>query len=65
MYNVGTRHIHTPNAILGMALFVGGLVQLVAGMWEFPRRDVFGATSTFHSSFEAMAQVSENSYRDS
>lgn len=25
-----------------MALFCGGLVQLLAGMWEFPRGNVFG-----------------------
>lgn len=27
-----------------MAIFTGGLVQLLAGMWEFPRGNVFGAT---------------------
>ena len=27
-----------------MAIFAGGLVQLLAGMWEFPRGNVFGAT---------------------
>lgn len=44
MYNVQTRHIHTPNVVVGMALFTGGLAQLLAGMWEFPRGNVFGAT---------------------
>jgi len=28
-----------------MAIFAGGLAQLLAGMWEFPRGNVFGATA--------------------
>ena len=27
-----------------MAIFCGGLAQLLAGMWEFPKGNVFGAT---------------------
>ena len=35
-----------PDAIwLGPALFYGGLAQLLAGMWEFRNRNVFGATA--------------------
>jgi uncharacterized protein len=35
-----------PDAIwVGVALFYGGLVQLLAGMWEFRNRNVFGATA--------------------
>ncbi|KAI6038547.1 Gpr1 family protein [Pisolithus marmoratus] len=45
LYNVGARHISTPNVVLGMAVFCGGLAQLLAGMWEFPRGNVFGATA--------------------
>src|SRR4051794_368575 len=30
---------------LGPALFYGGLCQLLAGMWEFRNRNVFGATA--------------------
>ncbi|GLB34380.1 putative GPR1/FUN34/yaaH family protein [Lyophyllum shimeji] len=45
MYNVNTRGIHTPNVIVGMAIFAGGLVQLLAGMWMFPYGNVFGATA--------------------
>jgi uncharacterized protein len=30
---------------VGVALFYGGLVQLLAGMWEFRNRNVFGATA--------------------
>ncbi len=32
-------------AWLGYAFFYGGLVQLLAGMWEFRNRNVFGATA--------------------
>jgi succinate-acetate transporter protein len=45
MYNVQTRGIKEPNAVVGMAAFCGGLAQLLAGMWEFPRGNVFGATA--------------------
>ncbi len=30
---------------IGAALFYGGLVQLLAGMWEFRNRNTFGATA--------------------
>jgi len=45
MYNVHTRGIKTPNVVVGMALFTGGLAQLLAGMWEFPKGNTFGATA--------------------
>jgi succinate-acetate transporter protein len=45
LYNVGTRHIATPNVVVGMAIFTGGLAQLLAGMWEFPKGNAFGATA--------------------
>ena len=44
LYNVHTRGIHTTNVVVGMAIFTGGLLQFIAGMWEFPRGNVFGAT---------------------
>ncbi|KAF5381626.1 hypothetical protein D9615_005639 [Tricholomella constricta] len=44
MFNISTRSITHPNVVVGMAIFCGGLVQLLAGMWEFPRGNVFGAT---------------------
>jgi succinate-acetate transporter protein len=56
MYNVNTRGIHTSNVILGMALFGGGLVQLLAGMWEFPRGNVFGATGRLLADIVASRQ---------
>jgi len=45
LYNLQTRNIHTPNAVVGMAVFCGGLAQLLAGMWEFPKGNTFGATA--------------------
>jgi succinate-acetate transporter protein len=32
-------------AVLGFALFYGGMAQFAAGMWEFRNRNVFGATA--------------------
>ena len=31
--------------VLGLALFYGGLAQLLAGMWEFVNRNTFGAVA--------------------
>ncbi|KAG1769417.1 Gpr1 family protein [Suillus occidentalis] len=45
LYNVNARGIAIPNVVVGMACFCGGLAQLLAGMWEFPRGNVFGATA--------------------
>jgi len=45
LYNVGARSIAAPNMVVGMAIGVGGLVQLLAGMWEFACGNTFGATA--------------------
>ncbi|OBZ79637.1 Ammonia transport outward protein 2 [Grifola frondosa] len=45
MYNVQVRGIAAPNVVVGMALFVGGLAQFIAGMWEFACNNTFGATA--------------------
>lgn len=45
LINVQTRGVKVPNVVVGMAIFTGGLVQLLAGMWEFPRGNSFGATA--------------------
>jgi len=45
MYNVGARGVTVPNAVVGMACFVGGLAQFAAGMWEFSTGNTFGATA--------------------
>lgn len=34
-----------PQIVLGLALFYGGLAQLLAGMWEFRAGNTFGATA--------------------
>jgi len=45
LYNLQTQNITHPNVVVGMAIFCGGLAQLLAGMWEFPKGNVFGATA--------------------
>jgi succinate-acetate transporter protein len=45
LYNVNARGIDVPNVVVGMALFCGGLAQLLAGMWEFATGNTFGATA--------------------
>ncbi|KAF9254842.1 hypothetical protein L218DRAFT_951236 [Marasmius fiardii PR-910] len=45
MYNLHTRGVQSPNVVVGMALFAGGLTQFIAAMWEMPRGNVFGATA--------------------
>jgi uncharacterized protein len=37
--------VSAPNIVLGLALFYGGLVQLVAGVQEFRAGNTFGATA--------------------
>jgi uncharacterized protein len=44
LYNIHARGIQTPNVVVGMALFCGGLAQFLAGMWEFATGNTFGAT---------------------
>jgi len=51
-YNTGVRHIAQPNVVLGMAVAAGGLGQILAGMWEFPRGNAFaGAAFTSYGAF--------------
>ncbi|KAG0702565.1 Gpr1 family protein [Suillus ampliporus] len=45
LYNLNARGVAAPNVVVGMACFCGGLAQFLAGMWEFPRGNVFGATA--------------------
>ncbi|KIJ55219.1 hypothetical protein M422DRAFT_57771 [Sphaerobolus stellatus SS14] len=44
MYIVQARHIFVPNVFVGMALAVGGLIQLLAGQWDLARGNTFGGT---------------------
>jgi hypothetical protein len=43
--NAGWMTHATGNSWLGYAFAYGGLCQLLAGMWEFRNRNVFGATA--------------------
>ncbi|EJT99133.1 hypothetical protein DACRYDRAFT_24182 [Dacryopinax primogenitus] len=45
LVNVSARNVTVPNIVVGMALGVGGLCQLLAGMWEFAAGNTFGATA--------------------
>ncbi|KAL0959169.1 hypothetical protein HGRIS_014453 [Hohenbuehelia grisea] len=45
LFNAQARGINHPNAVIGMAIFCGGLAQLLAGQWEFPRGNAFAATA--------------------
>ncbi|KAJ9486026.1 Acetate permease A [Penicillium thymicola] len=43
--NMGTLDISKPNIVVGLAFGYGGLVQLLAGMWEMAVGNTFGATA--------------------
>ena len=43
--NAGWMENSSGAAFLGYAFAYGGLCQLLAGMWEFRNRNVFGATA--------------------
>ncbi|KAF7846082.1 hypothetical protein BT93_L5279 [Corymbia citriodora subsp. variegata] len=43
--NVGGLGIHEPNLVVALAFGYGGLVQLLAGMWEMAIGNTFGATA--------------------
>jgi len=43
--NLGTRGLAEPNIVVGAAFAYGGLVQLLAGMWEMATGNTFGATA--------------------
>jgi len=45
LINVKTRSIGAPNLVVGIAFAYGGLVQLLAGMWEMAVGNTFGATA--------------------
>jgi len=44
LFAVHTRRVFNSDLGLAMALAVGGLVQLLAGMWAFPTGNTFAAT---------------------
>jgi succinate-acetate transporter protein len=43
MYNAGAMGVHNNAVVVGLAMFYGGLVQLLAGMWEMALENTFGA----------------------
>jgi len=43
--NIGWLADKTTPVVLGLALFYGGLAQLLAGMWEFVKGNTFGAVA--------------------
>lgn len=43
--NAGWFAAGTTNIIVGLALFYGGISQMLAGMWEFKAGNTFGATA--------------------
>jgi hypothetical protein len=45
LINVGTRNVTEPNVVVALAFGYGGLVQLLAGMWEMAVGNTFGATA--------------------
>ncbi|KAF1842242.1 glyoxylate pathway regulator [Cucurbitaria berberidis CBS 394.84] len=45
LINVNTRGIGHPNIVVALAYGYGGLVQLLAGMWEMAIGNTFGATA--------------------
>ncbi|KAB8336683.1 hypothetical protein FH972_020994 [Carpinus fangiana] len=45
LINMGTRGVATPNIVVSAAFGYGGLVQLLAGMWEMAVGNTFGATA--------------------
>jgi len=45
LINLGTKDVHEPNIVVAAAFGYGGLVQLLAGMWEMAVGNTFGATA--------------------
>ncbi|CAG8718812.1 2020_t:CDS:2 [Rhizophagus irregularis] len=43
--NSGSYYLQLPNIVVGLALFYGGLVQLIAGLWHLKAGNTFGATA--------------------
>lgn len=45
MVNARAQGVKTPNVVVGLAFFYGGLVQLIAGIWEIALENTFGGTA--------------------
>lgn len=44
-YNARVKHVNIPNMVVGPAIFYGGFVQIIAGVWELALENTFGATA--------------------
>ncbi|QPG76925.1 Accumulation of DYads [Brettanomyces nanus] len=42
LVNCQARSVTEPNIVIGLAVFYGGLIQLLAGMWEISLENTFG-----------------------
>lgn len=43
--NAGIIPLNVKSVVLSLALMYGGIVQLIAGIWEFKKNNTFGATA--------------------
>ncbi|MEJ2866565.1 acetate uptake transporter [Actinomycetospora sp. OC33-EN08] len=64
LFNAGLAPEALETTVLPLALFYGGLAQLLAGMWEFRKANTFGATAfvsygSFWLAFAAYVQFVE------
>lgn len=64
LFNAGIAPEALEPVVLPLALFYGGFVQLLAGMWEFRKANTFGATAfgsygAFWLAFAALVQFVE------
>jgi hypothetical protein len=65
MFNAGFMGESGEPIVFGMALFFGGLVQLLAGMWEFRTGNTFGAVAfTSYGAFWLSFWAFEQFYAD-
>jgi succinate-acetate transporter protein len=64
LFNAGIAPDALESTVLPLALFYGGIAQLLAGMWEFKKANTFGATAftsygAFWLSFAAFVKFVE------
>jgi succinate-acetate transporter protein len=45
LINLRARHVGTPNVVVGLAFFYGGVIQLFTGMWAILLGNTFAATA--------------------
>jgi succinate-acetate transporter protein len=65
MFNSGLMGASGEPIVLGMALFVGGIAQLLAGQWEFRTGNTFGAVAfTSYGAFWLSFWAFEQFYAD-